>query len=92
MIEGQIRPRAMTEAERHEFARRAKADRLAFQAANLLDLRQTDAASQMARDAADLVGRERLTFWFRHYAVCKFDVAASVVDAFLRRESSASVI
>ena len=74
----------MTSAERREFARKAKADRLVFEAAGLLARSEPDRAASLVRDAIALVGPERVAFWLRHYARAKFKVAGSVVEEFLR--------
>ena len=74
---------SMTPAERRDFARRVKADRLAFEAAGLLAKCEPDRAAPLARDAIALVGPERLGFWLRHYARSKFKVAAAIAEEFL---------
>jgi len=85
MIDTPYRPVEMSPAERHKFCRKARADRMAYEAASQLDLRQLDTAARLARDAVALVGPDRLAFWLRHYATMQFNVAVGVVDAFLRR-------
>ena len=85
MIESPFRSSPMTPAERHEFCRKARADRSAFEAAEHLADQQPDAAARLAREAVALVGPDRLAFWLRHYATMKFNVDGAVVDAFLRR-------
>lgn len=85
MIDTRLLPIEMTPAERHEFCRKAEADRLTFESAEALAERQPEPAAALARDAVALVGAERVSWWLRHYAVTRFDVARAAVDALLRR-------
>ncbi|HEY2414160.1 MAG TPA: hypothetical protein VGI40_18085 [Pirellulaceae bacterium] len=85
MIEVVLRPNVLSPAERREFCRKAKADRCVFEAAEMLAENQPDTALNNLRDAISLVGPERSFLWLRHYAVTKFGVAGSAVDALLRR-------
>ena len=76
----------MPPSERRDLMRRAKADRLAFEAAGLLAKGEPARAAPLAREAIALVGPERAAWWLRHYATAKFKVAGSVVEDFLACE------
>jgi hypothetical protein len=72
--------REMATAERREFCRKAKADRLAFEAAELLRGGKAVESAALIEEGAAIVGRDRLASSFRHYAVNKFRVDLKHVD------------
>lgn len=81
--EPRIIPVSMTGAERGQFIRKAKADRLAFEAAELLSLGKTSEAAKLADEGMTLAGREQLATWLHHYATTRFKVAGNTVDGFI---------
>jgi hypothetical protein len=83
VYEAPIRPTAKTDLQRREFVQRAKADRLAFDAAQLLSVGETDKAATAAGEGVTAAGREYLELWLRHYATTKFKIATRAVDEFL---------
>ena len=83
MYEPPIRPTAMNPQERHQFVQKAKADRLAFDAAQLLSRGEIDKAVTLAGECLTLAGPEQLALWLRHYATTRFKVTRGTVDEFL---------
>ena len=83
MYEAPIRPSIMNDQERRQFVQKAKADRLAFEAAQLLSLGETDKAATLAGECMTLAGREQFAQWLRHYATTRFKVAGGTVNEFL---------
>jgi hypothetical protein len=75
----------MTVSERGRFIRKAKADRLAFEAAELLSRGETNQAETVAGECGTLVGSEQLALWLRHYATTRFKVTGRAVDEFLSK-------
>ena len=73
----------MNSGERSLFIRKAKADRLAFEAAELLSRGETGKAAALAGECMTLAGSEQSAHWLRHYATTRFKVATVAVDAFL---------
>ena len=83
MNEPQFRPVKMTESQRGQFIQKAKADRLAFEAAELLSRGETERAATLASECRSLAGQEQSAHWVRHYATTRFKVTTVAVDAFL---------
>ena len=77
-----VRP-TMNNAERGQFVRKAKADRLAFEAAELLSLGDTLKATSLATAGVTLTDSAQMETWVRHYATTRFKVANLAVDDFL---------
>ncbi len=91
MFEAPIRPAVMSDQQRHQFVKKAKADRLAFDAAEQLSLGETDKATTLASECMTIAGRELLAQWLRHYATTRFKVASRTVDEFLGGVPEANV-
>ena len=83
MYEAPIRPAKMNDLERRQFVQKAKADRLAFEAAELLSNGETGKAATLAGECMTIAGREQLAMWLRHYATTRFKIASRTVDEFL---------
>ena len=83
MFERTIRPVTMNNDERADFVRKAKADKLAYEAAELLSLGETSKALALAGECRTLAGLQQSALWVRHYATTRFKVASGAVDAFL---------
>jgi hypothetical protein len=83
MFEREIRPAKMNNNERSQFIRKAKADRLAFEAAELLSRGETVKAATLAGECRTLAGLEQSSLWLRHYATTRFKVTNMAVEAFL---------
>jgi hypothetical protein len=62
---------------------KAKADRLAYEAAELLSLGELNKATTLAGECTTLSGREQLTIWLRHSATTRFKISTKAVDEFL---------
>jgi hypothetical protein len=73
----------MNDVQRRQFVQKAKADRLAFDAAQSLSLGETNKAATLAGECVTLAGREQFALWLRHYATTRFKVANSAVNEFL---------
>jgi hypothetical protein len=73
----------MDTTQRRQFVQKAKADRLAYDAAQHLSLGETTEAAGLAGQCLTIAGREQLDLWLRHYAVTRFKVAPRTVDEFL---------
>ena len=78
-----IRPTKMNDQERSQFVKRAKADRLAFDAAEMLSRGETSRAATLAGECMAIAGREQSAHWLRHYATTQFKLPTSIVDEFL---------
>jgi hypothetical protein len=91
VFEPPIRPAKMSDVQRHQFVQKAKADRLAFDAAQLLSQGETDQAQALAGQCMTIAGREQLTHWLRHYATTRFKIANRTVDEFLDGMPTADV-
>jgi hypothetical protein len=83
MYEAPIRPTKMNDVERRQFVQKAKADRLAFDAAQLLSRGETSEATTLAGECMMIAGREQGALWLRHYATTRFKIANRAVDDFL---------
>ena len=83
MYEPRIRPVTMTDLQRRQFVQKAKADRLAFDAAQLLSRGEMSQAATLAGECMTIAGREQLVIWLRHYATTRFKIASRTVDEFL---------
>jgi len=83
VYEAPIRPTTMNDQQRRQFVQKAKADRLAFDAAQLLSRGETDKAATLAGECMTIAGREQLAIWLRHYATTRFKIASRTVDDFL---------
>jgi hypothetical protein len=83
VYEPPIRPTAMNDVERRQFVRKAKADRLAFDAAQLLSRGENSKAVTLAGECMTLAGPEQFTVWLRHYATTRFKITNGAVDEFL---------
>jgi len=84
VYEPPIRPVAMNDTKRREFVQKAKADRMAFDAAQLLSRGDSVSAATVAGQHLTVAGREQFVHWLRHYATTRFKVASRTVDEFLR--------
>jgi hypothetical protein len=73
----------MNDQERARFVQKAKLDRIAFEAAQLLSLGATSKAAALVDEGSKSAGKEQLKIWLRHYATTRFKIADSTVDAFL---------
>jgi len=91
MYEAPIKPTKMNDVQRREFVQKAKADRLAFDAAQLLSLGQTDKAATLTGEGMTIAGREQMASLLRHYATTRFKVTSRTVDEFLGGVPSANV-
>lgn len=72
----------MTQPERRHFCQKAKADRLAFSAAELLRDGDAVKAATIAEQGIAIIGPEHFTYWLRHYAVNNLGVDRKFVDRF----------
>jgi hypothetical protein len=81
--EPSFRPSTMNDAQRRQFVQKAKADRLAFDAAQFLAHGDMVNATSAAGQCMTIAGRDQLEVWLRHYATTRFKVASNAVDAFL---------
>jgi hypothetical protein len=77
------RAKPMNLAERRTCIRKAQADRVAWQIAELLGRREFAKAATLLPAAIALIGPQALAFWVRHYATTKFGVARSLVANFI---------
>jgi len=73
----------MNVSQRSQFIRKAKADRLAFEAAELLSRGENSKAAALAGECRTLAGSEQLEIWLRHYSTTKFKITGRAVDEFL---------
>ena len=83
MVDSPFRPVTMTGDERRQFVQKAKADRLAFDSAQLLSQGENDKAAALAGECTTLVGPEEAAHWLRHYAMTRFKLPSGTVDEFL---------
>jgi len=81
----------MNDQERSQFVQKAKLDRIAYEAAELLSLGETSKAATLLDSGSASAGKEQLKMWLRHYATTRFKIANSTVDAFLGELWSANV-
>jgi len=91
VYEAPIRPTTMNELQRRQFVQKAKADRLAFDTAQLLSRGETDKAASLAVECISIAGREQLALWLHHYATTRFKIASKTVDDFLGEVPPANV-
>jgi len=91
VYEPQIRPVVMNTQERRQLVQKAKADRMAFEAAEFLSRGDTAKAVTLATECRTLAWQEQSEHWLRHYATTKFKVARGTVDEFLDGMPPASV-
>jgi hypothetical protein len=75
--------RPMTDLERRELLRKAKADTLAWKAAELLQAGQTSQAAGLVAEGVKLSGPESFGHRLRHYALAKFKVDRQTLAEFL---------
>jgi hypothetical protein len=73
----------MNAEQRRQFVQKARADRLAFDAAQLLAQGETDQASALAGECMTIAGHEQMALWLRHYATTRFKIVGRAVDEFL---------
>jgi hypothetical protein len=73
----------MTNLERRQLVSKAKIDRLAFEAAQLLSRGETSKATTLVGECVTQGSREQLAIWLRHYATTRFQISGRAVDAFL---------
>ena len=83
MVDSPFRPATMNDDQRRRFVQKAKADRLAFDAAQLLSQGETGKAAALAGACTTLVGSEVAAQWLRHYALARFKIPSGMVDEFL---------
>lgn len=83
MYEPQIRPTVMNPQERRQLVQKAKADRLAYEAAEFLSRGDTAKAATLAGESRTLAGQEQTENWLRRYATAKFHLTKGAVDKFL---------
>src|SRR4029079_4091599 len=83
VYEAPIRPTMMTDQQRHLFVQKAKADRLAFDCAQLLSRGETSKAATMAGECMTIAGREQLVLWLRHYAANRIKDTSTSSDELL---------
>ena len=91
MYEPQVRGAKMNDQERSQFVQKAKLDRIAFEAAQLLSLGETSKAATLVDEGSTSAGKEQLQSWLRHYATTRFKIAGSTVDEFLSKLSLTDV-
>jgi len=91
VYEPPIRPVSMTGLQRREFMRKAKADSLAYDAAQLLSRGEAREAASLAGECIAITGREQLALWLRHYATTRFKLSSGAVEEFLRSVPDANV-
>jgi hypothetical protein len=91
VYEPPIRPMAMNDTKRREFVQKAKTDRMAFDAAELLSRGDIVSAATVAGQRLTVADREHFAHWLRHYATTRFKVASRTVDEFLRSIQPADV-
>ena len=91
MYEPQVRGAKMTDQQRGQFVQKAKLDRIAYEAAELLSLGETSKAATLVDEGGTSVGNEQLRMWLRHYATTRFKMASNTVDAFLGESRPADV-
>jgi hypothetical protein len=91
VYESPIRATAMTDLQRRALVQKAKADRLAFDTAQLLSLGESSKAVSLAGESMTVASREHFELWLRHYATTRFNVARGTVNDFLTSLSPAVV-
>jgi hypothetical protein len=83
VYENQVRGAKMSDQERSQFVQKAKLDRIAYEAAQLLSLGETSKAATLIGEDNASAGNEQLKMWLRHYATTRFKIASRAVDDFL---------
>jgi hypothetical protein len=83
VYEPQVRGAKMNDQQRSQFVQKAKLDRIAYEAAQLLSLGEISKATTLVDEGSTSAGKEQLKLWLRHYATTRFKIAGSTVDAFL---------
>ncbi len=83
LYEPQFRGTKMNDQERRQFVAKAKLDRVAYEAAQLLSLGETSKAAILIGEANASAGKDQLKMWLRHYATMRFKMAGNTVDSFL---------
>ena len=91
VYEPQIRPPILNAQERSQLVQKAKADRLAFDTAELLSRGETGKAATLAAQCATLASQEEFAVLLRRYATAKFKIARKTVDDFLGDMPAAGV-
>jgi len=91
VFEPQVRGAKMNDQERSQFVQKAKLDRIAYEAAQLLSQGETDKATTVYGQGNASAGKEQLQTWLRHYATTRFKVASREVDSFLNAIPAANV-
>jgi len=81
----------MNDVERRQFVQKAKADRLAFDAAQFLSNGEAGKAATLAGECMTIAGREQMVLWLSHYATTRFKIASRTVNEFLVGVPSADV-
>ena len=82
MYEPQVRGAKMNDQQRSQFVQKAKLDRIAYEAAQLLSLGEISKATTLVDEGSTSADKEQLKLWLRHYATTRFNIASSKVDAF----------
>jgi hypothetical protein len=91
VYEPQVRGAKMNDQERSQFVQKAKLDRIAYEAAQLLSLGETSKAATLFGEENASAGKAQLEMWLRHYATTRFKLANRDVDDFLSGMSAANV-
>jgi hypothetical protein len=91
VFEPRIRPVTMNDNQRRDFVRKAKADSLAYESAQLLSKGETSEAASLAGQCMSLAGPEQFTLWLRHYATTRFKLPTLTVEKFLSSMPPADV-
>jgi hypothetical protein len=91
VYEPQVRGAKMNDQERSQFVQKAKLDRIAYEAAQLLSLGETSKAATLIGEGSGPAGKDQLNMWLRHYATTRFKMANRAVDDFLSGITAADV-
>ncbi len=91
MYERQICGAKMSDQERGQFVQKAKLDRIAYDAAQLLSLGEPTKAATLIGAGITSASKDQLEMWFRHYAIARFKVAGGAVEDFLNGVPAANV-
>ena len=83
MYEPQVRGAKMNDQQRSQFVQKAKLDRIAYEAAQLLSLGETSKAALLVHESSTSADSEQMKTWLRHYATTRFKIAGNTIDAFL---------
>jgi hypothetical protein len=73
----------MNDQQRGQFVQKARLDRIAYEAAQLLSLGETSTAALLINETSTSAGSEHMKTWLRHYATTRFKIAGNTIDAFL---------